>query len=210
VQLAQLRLRLDAFAEKQAQWRERGWKIIRTELEEDHGELIVDDVAIQLRGRIDRIDHRVKNGIHQFAVLDYKTGDAGDAPKKKHLKGHRTGEPVLPGHWVDLQLPLYRYLLKSIDELGMDVPESEQSEVKLGYVLLPSVASETRFEIATWSDETLASADQAAHEVVRRIRREEFWPPTDPYPYANTDDYRAIVQHGVFGRETLETEVADA
>ena len=217
VQLAQLRLRLDAFAEKQAEWREYGWKIIRTELEEDHGKLVVDGKPIQLRGRIDRIDYREKDGVRQFAVLDYKTGDAGDGPRKKHLKNHRTGDPVLPGHWVDLQLPLYRYLLRSIEELGADgagesqnVAASSQTpiEIKLGYVLLPSVASETRFDLATWNDETLEAADQAAHEVVRRIRREEFWPPTEPYPYANTDDYGAIVQHGVFGREPLvETEV---
>ena len=217
VQLAQLRLRLDAFAEKQAEWRERGWKIIRTELEEDHGQLIVDGEPIQLRGRIDRIDYRVKDGVRQFAVLDYKTGDAGDGPKKKHLKNHRTGEPVLPGHWVDLQLPLYRYLIRSIDDFGVDVGTQQGEstdasdapvEIKLGYILLPSVASETRFDLATWNEETLAAADQAAHEVVRRIRREEFWPPTDPYPYANTDEYQAIVQHGVFGREPLvEAEV---
>ena len=62
VQLAQLRLRLDKFAEKQAEWRSFGWTIIRTELFEENGSINVDGEDFRLVGRIDRIDHRVKDG----------------------------------------------------------------------------------------------------------------------------------------------------
>lgn len=207
VQLAQLRLRMDEFAHRQADWRAKGWKIIQTELEEDHGKIMVDGMPMRLRGRIDRIDHRVNAGEDEYAVLDYKTGDAGDAPKKKHIKGYKVGEKVRPEQWVDLQLPLYRYLLRSIEGIGESL---EGKTVKLGYVLLPSVAKETRFDLVNWTDETIASADRAAEEVVRRIRREEFWPPTDPFPFKNFDDHSAIVQHGVFGREEFVEEAASA
>lgn len=196
VQLAQLRLRLDAFAVKQAEWRSNGWKIIQTEFEEERGEMNVDGEPFFLKGRIDRIDHRVVDGKHQYAVLDYKAGDAGDAPDKKHIKGK--DYPVQPEQWVDLQLPLYRYLLRSVEGLP---EELNDTNVRLGYVLLPSVPSNTRFAMATWNDDTLLSADRAANNVVRRIREEEFWPPTDPFPFKSFDDHSAIVQHGVFGRE---------
>ena len=141
--------------------------------------------------------------VEEYAVLDYKTGDKAESPRKKHIRGKAAGDPLLPAHWVDLQLPLYRYLLRSIEGLNEQL---EGKKIKLGYVTLPSAASNTKFDIANWSDDDLVTADQAAHEVIRNIREEVFWPPTDPFPYRNFDDHSAIVQHGVFGRAPFETQ----
>ena len=76
VQLEQLRRRLAAFADWQAQWVAAGWRI--RHVETDGGESkptlsINAKTKMALRGRIDRIDER--DG--EFAIFDYKTGDQG-------------------------------------------------------------------------------------------------------------------------------------
>ncbi len=197
VQLAQLRLRLETFAEKQAEWRQEGWRILKTEQKVEDAAINVDGEDFLLNGRIDRIDRREIGGVVEIAVLDYKAGDAGDAPRKKHISGVRKGEPVMPENWVELQLPLYRHLLKRVD----DLPDLQDAQIRLGYVLLPSTASDTRFEIAEWSSDELGTADIATEDVIRNVRKEVFWPPTDPYPFKDFDDHAAVVQNGVFGRE---------
>ena len=94
---------------------------------------------------------------------------------------------------MDLQLPLYLHLLDSIKDI-------KNHPIHLGYVLLPSDSKQTQFAIAEWDAEDLEVAVEAAFEIVRGVRRQEFWPPTDPYPYKNNDDFAAIVQNGIFGR----------
>lgn len=190
VQIAQLKSRLAAFAGKQAAWRMQGWTILKTELVEDNGELNVDGEPMRLKGRIDRIDTRTIDGITEYAVLDYKTSDKVASPEEKHLK-KREGKVL--EHWLDLQLPLYLHLLDSIKDI-------KNHPIHLGYVLLPSDSKQTQFAIAEWDAEDLEVAVEAAFEIVRGVRRQEFWPPTDPYPYKNNDDFAAIVQNGIFGR----------
>ena len=190
VQVAQLKSRLAAFAEKQAAWRMQGWTILQTELVEDDGILKVDDQPMRLKGRIDRIDTRTVDGVTEYAVLDYKTSDKVASPEEKHLK-KRDGKVL--EHWLELQLPLYLHLLGSI-------PDIKNHPIQLGYVLLPSDSKQTQFAIAEWDADDLEVAVEAAYEIVRRIRKQEFWPPTDPYPYKNNDDFAAIVQTGIFGR----------
>jgi len=190
VQVAQLMSRLGAFAEKQAEWRMQGWTILKTELVEDEGTLEVDGKPLQLKGRIDRIDTRTVDGVTEYAVLDYKTSDKVASPEEKHLK-KRDGKVL--EHWLDLQLPLYLHLLDSL-------PEIKGHPIRLGYVLLPSDSKHTQFAIAQWEADDLEVAVEAAHEIVRRVRQQVFWPPTDPYPFKNSDGFAAIVQNGIFGR----------
>ena len=59
--------------------------------------LLVDGQPMYLRGRIDRIDVHESDG--QTIVLDYKSGDSVQTPDDSHRH---------EGHWIDLQLPLYR------------------------------------------------------------------------------------------------------
>ena len=165
VQVEQLRMRLDAFAEKQAEWAAAGWRIEFTEVptnEEQHAELIVDGEAMPLTGRIDRIDINPQTG--QRVVFDYKTSDGSRHPRDAHQRR---------GEWIDLQLPLYRHLVRSLEIEG---------PVEFGYILLPKDTSRVDYCLAKWTDEELVEADTIAADVVRAVRQARFWPPADPAP----------------------------
>ncbi len=164
VQLAQMRERLHRFAEWQAGWAEAGWRIAGVEVRfsERDAALVVDGEPMYLHGKIDRIDHRPDTG--EWAVFDYKTSDKGAGPDETH----RTKS----GRWVDLQLPLYRHLLRCwFDESGRPrvAPESVD-EVKLGYLLLPGRGEADTLAEASWGADVLASADNEAAGVVRLVR----------------------------------------
>jgi len=182
VQVEQLRYRLRGFAVRQAEWAARGWRIEHTEVPtpDQRATLMVDGEPLELRGRIDRIDRHLETG--QRAILDYKSSDTASTPAAVHIQKHE---------WIDLQLPLYRHLARV---LGIEGP------VQLGYVLLPKDIDAIAFRLAEWTDDQLREADEMAFEVVRRIRREEFWPPKYPPPdYAET--FAAICQDHVYERQ---------
>ncbi|MCE9543959.1 MAG: PD-(D/E)XK nuclease family protein [Planctomycetia bacterium] len=133
---------------------------------------------ITLRGRIDRIDRR--RGTDEVMIFDYKSASTVDKPDKTHRR--RNGE------WIDLQLPLYRHLARAI---------SIDGRCGLGYIAVPRDTAKAMHLQAHWTDADLAAADAAASEVVRRIRRREFWPPVDGNTWG-FDDLAAICQEGVF------------
>ena len=112
---------------------------------------------IYLRGRIDRVDVHEATG--ETIVFDYKTGDQGETPDKAHREKQ--------SDWIDLQLPLYRHLVRAV---GIEGP------VRLGYIVLPKDSSKVGQQIADWDQQALADADAKALEVVRAIAAEEFWP----------------------------------
>ena len=182
LQLAQLRLRLEAFAQWQAKRFGEGWIIAHVEDDErqEKTEIDVDGQPFQLVGRIDRIDRHATG--RTWELLDYKTADAGDSPRKTHWSKTRG--------WIDLQLPLYRHLARS---KGLDGP------FDLGYILLPKDTSKTGVAPAAWDEAQLADADAQAWEVVRKIRRREFAPSasfrTGPY-----DDLARVCLAGVMGK----------
>lgn len=181
MQVEQIRFRLRAFAEVQAQRARDGWQIVHSENVERQLSMAlqVDGVSTTLYGRIDRIDwHRTSNTIQ---VLDYKTGDSGDLPEKVHRRGDQ---------WIDLQLPLYRHLVRSVP---LAEAQAAGAAVELGYFRLPKDVTCTSVEIARWTSEELSQADETAREVIRRIRREIFWPPADPPP-AFSEDFAPICQ----------------
>lgn len=183
VQIEQLRWRLRAFAERQAAWAAQGWRIeyVETANEYEQGaSLVVDGQPFLITGRIDRIDVHQVTG--ERAILDYKTSDAGRPPEDTHR---------CRGEWTDLQLPLYRHLASA---MGIKGPFN-----KLGYILLPKAISETAFVFAEWTPEELKSADELAQHIVRNIRREIFFPPTDPPPDFS-DDFSPICQDTVLDR----------
>ncbi len=179
IQIEQIRLRLAAFAVWQADWRSQGWRIHATERDVRHGDcpLVVDGEPLYLRGRIDRIDVHEPSG--RTIIFDYKSGERADSPEKSHRAG---------GEWVDLQLPLYRHLVRS---LGITQP------VELGYILLPKEAGKVGHSLAPWTEAELLAADERAFGVIRDIRAEKFW-PLAAEPGAFTADLAAICQDDVF------------
>ncbi|MCH5375865.1 MAG: PD-(D/E)XK nuclease family protein, partial [Planctomycetes bacterium] len=183
--LEQLQQRLDAFADFQARWAEQGWRIKFCEVparDQQGCAFEVDGEPILLRGRIDRIDVNRESG--ELAVLDYKSSDSGKSPEAIHRRR---------GEWIDLQLPLYRHLARS---LGLEGP------LRLGYLLLPKDLSSIGAQFGEWTAEELDEADEIARQVVRDIRREHFWPPTYPPP-DYSEDLAAICRDSVFDKPDL-------
>jgi hypothetical protein len=191
LQAEQLKTRLRAFADRQAAWAGAGWRIVAVE-QKGTGEGVpfdVDGEPILLRGRIDRIDHNPETG--DWAVLDYKTGNTVDPPEKTHRKG-RAGQK----EWIDLQLPLYRRLLKGlVDAEGrpvVDYDPAGDGSVELGYIPLPKDPAESAFLLAPWTEAELAEAEEVAREQIRMLRRRTF--VFDP----------AVTKPSWFGSDALE------
>ena len=181
LQAEQLKIRLRAFAEKQAMWAEEGWRIVAVECVGEDVPFDVDGVPFHLRGRIDRIDHNPRTG--EWAVLDYKTSISADPPEKAHRKSsgrdHQGGQGK-DHQWIDLQLPLYRRLLSGIlDEDGqrvidIDVDGAEQSRIRFGFISLPPDIAQTGFALADWTEDDFVSAEESAREAVRYLRGASF------------------------------------
>ena len=53
------------------------------------------------------------------------------------------------------------------------------SEVGLAYINLPKKLDDVKHQQASWDGELLESADETAREIVRAIRDNIFWPPSD-------------------------------
>ncbi|HEX4000145.1 MAG TPA: PD-(D/E)XK nuclease family protein [Pirellulales bacterium] len=194
LQIEMLRLRLEKFAELQARHRSEGWKIVEVEKEFAAGEVMfpADDGPISLIGRIDRIDRNERTG--EVAVLDYKSSDSAKSPDKVHRQGRAPEK-----EWIDFQLPLYRYLVRSLE-----LPEP----VRLGYVILPKDIDRSAIEFATWTPEELEAADAAARAAVRGIRAGQFWPPADPPP-SSFAEFAAICQDDQFVAAALSAEAGE-
>jgi len=193
VQIEQLRRRLQALARVQAERAAAGWRIMHTEVPAEgvHGRLHVDDDDFLLSGRIDRIDlHEPSN---TWAIWDYKTSDTAKKPAATHRKKEA---------WVDLQLPLYRYLAAQVDPRLESILESD-GQIHLGYIQVPKSVDDVKFEAAEWTADELKSADETACEVVRGLREQVFWPPADPPPDFS-EDLAGICMDGVFGRPPLD------
>lgn len=199
VQVEQARQRLSAFAPQQAAQVADGWRTLVTEvaINSEHGASIdVDGKAMPLIGRIDRIDYHPE--LKQLAIWDYKTGDKAKKPKQAHY-GDKAG-------WKNLQLPIYRHLIKVLDLKEHNVaPDALTKNIVLGYINIPKSASECKFEIASFEDDLLRAADEEAKTVIRQIRENAFWPPR--YDNVNPwDEYVAICQNDVARRWSEASE----
>jgi ATP-dependent helicase/nuclease subunit B len=161
VQLAIARERVRAFARAQARWASQGWRVRHVELtfgthEGSVPAPAVGATSIRLTGRIDRVDVHPDAG---HAALDYKTSPEPTDPGPQHRNSN--------GRWLDLQLPLYRVLLRSV---GIDVPPH-----RLGYVSLPSNPSLTGFRLASsWDEAFAAAAEEEAERIARLVEAGDF------------------------------------
>ncbi len=192
VQLAQLRYRLQRFAQEQARRRLDGWRILATEGE--LGTLTVPwplgGSTEYLRGRIDRIDIHESTGC--LAIIDYKTSSYAEHPHKVHhwptstKASTRLPDALSPDDWHDLQLPLYRHLVGGVLRLLAErLPDDLAHQplamdgLQLEYAILCSDPDATSFVAAQWKDHHLKAADERAEQVAQSIQDEVFWPPSD-------------------------------
>ncbi len=150
VQLKMLESRLSAFAKWQADNRREGWRIVHTEQKLECADFSdIHGRPVKLIGRVDRIDHHKEKG--EWRVLDYKTSENADPPNRTHRSKDT---------WIDLQLPLYRLLVRSLEI---------KRNVQLGYVLLPGDLTKVGIQLADWSDVELGEAEQLARGIAADI-----------------------------------------
>jgi len=167
IQLQQIAGRLSAFATAQARRVSEGWRIVHTEYECDPelAKLVLpgDSTPMVLRGRIDRIDFNERTKC--WAVIDYKSGDRAKSPDQLHRrKGRGEGDKS----WINLQLPLYHYMLRCLGFEG---------QIELGIVPIVGTIDDIEFKIAEWTEPEIESALACAIEISRKIRAQQFWPP---------------------------------
>jgi hypothetical protein len=179
VQIEQLRLRLNKFAEWQGRRTCEGWRIAQVEGKVEQTLTFEGESAV-VQGRIDRIDCHPDT--HQWQVLDYKSADRGESPDRTHRRRNE---------WVDLQLPLYRRLAQGIAEID--------GAIEVGYVLLPRDLKAVGESLASWGDADWKSADAVAAKVVAGIRQERFWPPNGDVSWPD-DELAAVCQSNILGR----------
>lgn len=192
IQVRQAERRLKVVAERQAERIAQGWRIHAVEDAVDELDydrrtgkpkkptgILLDGKFTGLRGRFDRIDHHPETG--RWAILDYKTH--GHHPEKKHLKNSPDGSTK----WVDLQLPLYR---RFIPDLG--IPADPQ-DVELGYFNVAEKETETKINLASFTESQFAAADDLIHWCVQQIRDCQFAPNPNGVEY---DDYAMMFNDG--------------
>lgn len=190
VQRSVLHSRMAAFAGIQVREREEGWCIVEMERK-----VSLQTGALRISGRVDRVDWNERTGEHR--VLDYKTGDKAEEPRKMHMRKAREDDPAwirAPGEtaWVQLQLPLYARMLRGV---GLGV-------LHCGYFNLPKAA--TAAGVVLWegfAPDEEASATACAEEIARRVGRSVFWPPAERVAY---DDFTTLFHKGV--RESLDPD----
>lgn len=177
IQMQQLRRRLLAFATVQSERCRAGWRIWETEIKSLRHELSVDGEPFTIKGRIDRIDVHEETGT--YALLDYKSSESVKTPDKSHRNDQE---------WTNLQLPLYRLLAQEIPEI--------EGQVELGFFVLPKDVSKVDVLVANWTAADFAKADETAHDVIRALRQQIFWPPAD-YPSRWDDPFAGVCQVGI-------------
>ena len=217
VQVRMARERLAAFARVQAKWAQQGWAIKHVELafdapradRPDHhaataefngsvdelslmdddgvppaesrqhpAPMFPDERGLYLTGRIDRVDQNIRTG--QWAALDYKTSSQPSDPKD-----HRT-----KSGWTNLQLPLYRELLATIQ-----IP---RESLLLGLIALPAQPDLAGIQLTDWSQDQLNEAVDVAAIIVAEVKAArspaEFAPSGKP-PLG--DDPIVEAMHGI-------------
>ena len=185
LQLEQAKFRLKSFAGWQAAHRREGWEVQHDEVQVTRELSLESGRTLQIRGQIDRIDyHPARN---EWLIIDYKTGDAALGPAEVHLAG---------GEWVDLQLPLYRWLSATLEIPG---------EPRVAYIALgrnPPADPCEIFKPAEWDADQWAQAYWKMFRVAEDVAAGRFWPPSSIAPAF--DEFGCIVQEGVFGREEFQ------
>jgi ATP-dependent helicase/nuclease subunit B len=194
VALDSARQRLRYAAAAQAELAEDGWQIV--EVEKSCSMKIG---GIEISGTIDRIDIHEARG--RVRILDYKTTDSASQPEDTHIKSGKDTTPEfmrmeLSGktkptfkRWIDLQLPLYYWLLRTC------LPDYADANIELAYFALPKSVDDTGIRVwQNLSPTVLDSAYSCAEAIVQKIAAREFWPPSEKVTY---DDFEGLYTESI-------------
>jgi hypothetical protein len=194
VQAARLAQRLQAFARVQSVLRREGWRIDAVELAFD-GRVALDipgQAPMPLRAKIDRVDRHERTG--ERRIIDYKTGEGGRTPHAAHHGTESIGDgSELP--WLDLQLPLYRYLVCH----AFPGPDPQ-----LGYLVLPRKASDVAVRLGGWRTEQLEAGLDAARRIVQLVRAGSF--PLNPEHHWSLDPFARICQTTAYREDEIAAD----
>ncbi|RMG42722.1 MAG: PD-(D/E)XK nuclease family protein [Candidatus Dadabacteria bacterium] len=158
IQREQLRARLKKFAAWQSMRAAEGYIIRHTEFEPEKSFTIETEKGkVEISGRIDRIDFNPET--NSWQVFDYKFSESIKEPRKSHIQ---------KGEWIDLQLPLYYWMLR---EAGFE------GKIKTGYISPAATGkAEEICTLADWSEDELKSALELASAIVTSVLEGKFKP----------------------------------
>jgi ATP-dependent helicase/nuclease subunit B len=203
LQIEAAKIRLRGFARVQAEQFAAGWRIIEVERKLDaNGANAFQISPLKLSGKIDRIEKNNHTGT--WRVIDYKTHSNSTAPSKKHF-GSRLSSEWLPEaevcyieagkiknkRWADLQLPLYREILRHwyATQIG------DSSIVTAYFTLCADPYESAVHEFTQLDAAVLDSAMKCAREISQRVHKGEFWPP-QPLASSWDDPFEALLLNG--------------
>ena len=163
--------RLSHAAQAQAEWRKKGWKIIRDKIEIPFEIPMGTHLRWRIVGRMDRVDENEHTG--DICVLDYKTTAEAVEPEKAHWAHRVTVEtlrknPADLDNWNDLQLPLY---------VAACQREFPGRTCGAAYFALPDKVEQT--DILVWdgfSSPIVDCAKRCAESIFQRMEAGVFWP----------------------------------
>lgn len=188
LQLNSLKSRLLDFAPIQAQWVAEGWNACAAEYKVlDPDAFEVDGQKIAMKGFIDRIDCREKNGEKEYRIIDYKTWDSNDTADS-HVFASSAAENAFAdemGYWheklsprqrsarrfLSVQLPLYARSFERLEKCKV---------VEMCYLLLGAGESEIAVRLGVGDRlcnlmDVKDKAVETAQRAVEGIVRGEFW-----------------------------------
>lgn len=184
VQLERLKQRLAVFAQRQSELRTEGWVIETCEfrLPPETFLDIPSQQPMRISGVIDRIDRHTPSDA--VRLIDYKTSEGGATPFEVH---HGT-KKYKDDCWLDLQLPLYRFL----------AAQHGYPDAQVGYIVLPKNPDDVSYQPGEWTTEQFDSAIEKAREIVMNIRSGLFEPNPD-FRSGEFDDFATICRISVLG-----------
>lgn len=191
LQVEQLRGRLHALADWHADWVAQGWRVQAVEVATPMGGIplpLDEGRSMGLRARIDRVDVHSAEG--RWAVWDYKTSETGTTPDAAHRRGRGPS-----ARWVDLQLPLYRWLVMQ-GMSGLAAPPTG-TEITVGFIALPRALDGVGGTHATWTQPEFDDALEVARDVARTLLDEPLLFNPDHRPSFTSDELGALLGHAL-------------
>ncbi len=208
VQIEIARSRLRRFALLQSEHAKAGWRVHAVErayMEAPKHDGVQaprfpDADGVFLTGRIDRVD--ILEGVGRFRALDYKSSSSGATPTATHLRisGGKAARTV---RWIDLQLPLYRVLLRTQSPSELVAPND------LGYLNLAASMEKSGFAFLEASEGELAEAEELARDIVKEIRAGQFT-PSERVPVQCDDPLAPIWGVGMRGSDAESDSAGEA